>query len=403
GDSFLPRQLTKRGHRLVFSNGIIALAAAAAVLVVISNAAVTRLIPVYAISVFTGFTMSQSGMTKHHLRKREKGWVRGILANGVGAILSAAIVIIVAITRFSDAWVVLPIMPLVVIILLRLNRQYERERVALETDVPAAATAPILRRHVVMVFVDRLDLAAARAIQYARTLTPDELRAVHFVVDDEAGQRLADEWRRLGLSRVRLDMVACPDRRLTQAAVEHVAYELSDGETEVSVLLPDRKYNGLWHRILHDRTAESILEQVSKLPHANVTTVPFHLDAWMSDDVVELVPPQNRGRLTTKAKKADRPPRSDTSSLTPIGDVRWRDMVRVKGQIRSVRVAPQRDAPVFECVIDDGSGTILAVFLGRRDVAGLKVGTRVEITGTAGVHQNRLAILNPNYRLLTSD
>jgi amino acid transporter len=404
GDSFLPRQLTKRGHRLVFSNGIIALAAAAAVLVVISNAAVTRLIPVYAISVFTGFTMSQSGMTKHHLRKREKGWVRGILANGVGAFLSGAIVLIVAVTRFRDAWVILPIMPLVVIILLRLNRQYERERVALETDVPAAATAPILRRHVVMVLVDRLDLAAARAIQYARTLTPDELRAVHFVVDDEAGQRLADEWRRLGLSRVRLDMVACPDRRLTQAAVEHVAYELSDGETEVSVLLPDRKYNGLWHRILHDRTAESILEQVSKLPHANVTTVPFHLDAWMSDDVVQLVSPSNRGRLTTKPKKAtDRPPRSDTSTITPIGDVRWRDMVRVKGQIRSVRVAPQRDAPTFECVIDDGTGTLLAVFLGRRDVAGLTVGTRVEITGAAGVHQNRLAILNPSYRIISGD
>jgi len=202
---------------------------------------------------------------------------------------------------------------------------------------------------------------------------------------------------------VRLDMVACPDRRLTQAAVEHVAYELSDGETEVSVLLPDRKYNGLWHRILHDRTAETIAEAVSKLPHANVTTVPFHLDAWIADDVVELVSHQNRGRLTTRPKPVrDRPPRTDTATVTPIAEVRWRDMVRVKGQIRTVRVAPQRDVPTFECVVDDGTGTILAVFLGRRDVAGLKVGTRVEITGTAGVHQNRLAILNPAYRLITS-
>jgi hypothetical protein len=201
---------------------------------------------------------------------------------------------------------------------------------------------------------------------------------------------------------VRLDLVACPDRRLTQAAVEHVAYELSDGETEVSVLLPDRKYNGLWHRILHDRTADSILEQVSKLPHANVTTVPFHLDAWIADDVVELVPPADRGRLTTKARKADRPPRSDISTLTPIGDIRWRDMARFKGQIQTVRVAPQRDTPTFECVIDDGTGTILAVFLGRRDVAGLKVGTRVEVTGTAGVYQTRLAVLNPTYQIITS-
>lgn len=401
GDSFLPRQLTRRGHRLVFSNGILALAGAAAVLVVVSGAEVTRLIPIYAISVFTGFTLSQAGMTKHHLRKREKGFVRGILANGVGAVISGAIVLIVVITRFDDAWVILPIMPIVVVVLLRLNRQYEQERVALESDVPTAVSKPILHRHVVLVFVDRLDLAAARAIQYARTLTPDELRAVHFVVDDEAGDRLAGEWSRLGLSRVRLELVACPDRRLTHAAVEHVAHELSDGDTEVSVLLPDRKYNGLWHRVLHDRTADSIQAEVSKLPHANVTTVPFHLDAWLSDDTVAMVPHVARGRLTTTPRPpADRPPRTDTDTVTPIGEVRWRDRVRVAGQVRSVRIAPQRDVPTLECVLDDGTGTMLAVFLGRRELGGVRVGARLEVTGTAGVHQNRLAILNPDYRLL---
>jgi len=402
GDSFLPRQLTKRGHRLVFSNGIIALAGVAAVLVVISGAEVTRLIPIYAISVFVGFTLSQAGMTKHHLRKREKGWIRGIAANGVGAFLSGAIVIIVIITRFDDAWVILPLMPVVVLVLLRLNGQYERERVALETDIPAAATAPILRHHVVLVFVDRLDLAAARAIQYARTLTPDELRAVHFVVDQEAGDRLADEWRRLGLSRVDLDLVACSDRRLTRAAVELVAHELSDGDTEVSVLLPDRKYNGLWHRVLHDRTADTLQAELSKLPHANVTTVPFHFDAWLSDDVIEMVPPSARGRFTTSPKgAADRPPRTDTSAVTPIGEVRWRDHVRISGQVRSMRIAPQRDVPTLECELDDGSGTLYAVFLGRRQLAGVHVGSRIEVTGTAGVHQNRLAILNPSYRHLS--
>jgi hypothetical protein len=323
------------------------------------------------------------------------------VANGVGAFLSGAIVIIVVLTRFEDAWVILPLMPVVVLLLLRLNREYERERVALESDLPAAATAPILRRHVVLVFVDRLDLAAARAIQYARTLTPDELRAVHFVVDDDAGERLADEWRRLGLARVRLELSACPDRRLTHAAVELVAHELSDGETEVSVLLPDRKYNGLWHRILHDRTADSIQAEVSKLPHANVTTVPFHFDAWLSEEVVDMVPPVARGKLTTAPlRPPDRPPRSDTGSVTPIGGVRWRDEVRVQGQVRSVRVAPQHDTPMLECVIDDGTGTVLAVFLGRRRLAGVRVGSRIELTGRAGVHQNRLALLNPTYRLL---
>ncbi|MGH9228734.1 MAG: amino acid permease [Acidimicrobiales bacterium] len=405
GDSFLPRQLTRRGHRLVFSNGIIALAGAAAVLVVLTGAEVTRLIPLYAISVFTGFTLSQAGMTRHHLRKRGKGWVAGILANGVGAVLSGLISLIVIVTRFPDAWPILPIMPVFVMILLRLNRQYERERVALEHDVPPAATAPILHRHVVMVFVDRLDLAAARAIQYARTLTPDELRAVHFVVDDDAAARLAAEWRRLGLSRVPLELVACPDRRLTRTAVEHVAGELSDGETEVSVLLPDRKYNGLWHRILHDRTAEAIQAEVSKLPHANVTTVPFHFDVWMEAETLAMVPPVHRGRIaegTDETAKAQRPPQDDVSAMTSIEAVRWRDRVRVRGQVRSMRVAPQRDVATLECVIDDGTGTLLAVFLGRRELAGVNVGSRIELVGTAGVHQNRLAILNPSYRLLST-
>src|SRR5690606_11501108 len=351
--------------RVLFrSNGILTLAGAAAVLVVLSGAAVTRLIPVYAIAVFTGFTLSQAGMTRHHLRRRARGWVRGVAANGVGAVLSASIVLIVLATRFDDAWVVLPVMPAAVVVLLRLNRQYERERAALETDVPAAVGAPILRRHVVLVMVDRLDMAAARAIQYARTLTPDDLRAVHFVVDDAAAERLAADWRRLGLARVPLDLVACPDRRLTRAAVELVAHELSDGETEVSVLLPDRKYNGLWRRILHDRTADDIAAEVSRLPHANVTSVPFHFDAWVADEARHLrPPPPRRGRLTTTARRPDRPPRDDTEGITPIADVRWRDRVRVRGTVKVLRVAPRRDVPTLECVVDDGTGSLLAVFL----------------------------------------
>jgi hypothetical protein len=406
GDSFLPRQLTRRGHRLVFSNGIFALAGTAAILVVITGAAVTRLIPLYAISVFTGFTLSQAGMTRHHIRKKERGWVRGIVANGVGAVISGMIVGAVIWTRWDDAWIILPLMPLFVLVLLRLNRQYEHERVLLETDVPAAATAPILRRHVVLVFVDRLDLAAARAIQYARTLTPDELRAVHFAVDDDAAQRLADEWRRLGMARVQLELVACTDRRITRAAVETVAHELSDGDTEVSVLLPDRKYRGIWHRILHDRTADDILKEVSRLPHSNVTTVPFQFDNVAADDLVPLeavtggVVPAKPGQ--GKGPQHERGSRGRLETVTAIGEARWRDRVRLQGKVRSVRVAPRHDVPVFECVVDDGSGTIVAVFLGRRELGAVNVGTTVELVGTIGVHRSRLALLNPTYRVVTT-
>jgi Amino acid permease len=423
GDSFLPRQLTKRGHRLVYSNGIIALAGAAMALVVITGAEVTRLIPLYAIGVFTGFTLSQSGMTKHHWRKREPGWRKGIAINGFGAFLSAVVTLVIAFTKFRDgAWAILIILPLLVVVFLRLNRQYVREAELLEADVPAAAKAPILRRHVVMVFVDRLDLAAARAIQYARTLTPDELRAVHFVLDDEAARHLAEEWTRLGLHRVQLELVECPDRRLTRAAVETVARELADGETEVSVLLPDRKFNGLWHRILHDRTADGIAEEVSRLPHANVTTVPFHFD--VADDasvpLSAIVGSGGDGRGTAPGPRSedggaqrdkplpvlplgedggDGPGRYEVPGATPIADVRYRDRVRIGGRVRSLRVAPQHDAPLLELVLDDGSAAISVVFFGRRAVAGVGVGAHMVVEGTVGLHRNRLALLNPAYEL----
>jgi Amino acid permease len=417
GDSFLPRQLTKRGHRLVYSNGIIALAAAAGFLVIVTGAEVTRLIPLYAIGVFTGFTLSQSGMTKHHIRKREPGWRKGVLINGFGAILSGLVAIIIAVTKFAEgAWAILIVLPLLVIAFLRLNRQYVREAKHLEADVPAAATAPILRRHVVLVFVDQLDLASARAIQYARTLTPDELRAVHFVVDDDAARHLAEEWSRLGLQWVPLELVECPDRRLTRTAVTTVARELSDGDTEVSVLLPDRKFPGLWHRILHDRTAGSIQEEVSRLPHANVTSVPFHFDT-IDDARVPLsaivaaggpahvVPgPRESGGgeasfATTPAARSNGEGEAPAPGCLRIADVRYRDRVRVSGRVRSLRVVPQHAAPVLELVLDDGTAALSVVFLGRRRLAGVDVGTRMVVEGTVGLHRHRLAMLNPAYEL----
>jgi amino acid transporter len=426
-DSFLPRQLTKRGHRLVYSNGVAALAGGAIFLVIVTGAEVNRLIPLYAIGVFTSFTLSQSGMTKHHWRKREPGWRNGIAINGVGATISAVVATIIAVTKFADgAWAILIVLPVLVVVFLRLNRQYRREAAHLEADVPAAATARILRRHVVMVFVDRLDLASARAIQYARTLTPDELRAVHFVIDDDAARHLAEEWGRLGLQRVALELVECPDRRLTRTAVETVARELTDAETEVSVLLPDRKYRGLWHRILHDRTAESIQEEVSRLPHANVTTVPFHFDTIDDARVplsvivgAGLEPGGNAGGTAPGPRPegggvpadaplpvqpiegdgSDRPGRYQVDGCTPIAEVRYRDRVRLGGRVRAVRVAPQHDAPLLELVLDDGTAAISVVFFGRRGLAGVDVGVHIVAEGTVGLHHNRLALLNPAYEL----
>src|SRR5205085_8750421 len=130
---------------------------------------VDRLIPLYAIGVFTSFTLSQSGMARHHLTHKEPGWRLGLVINGTGAVLCLVVDVIIAITKFTHgAWVIVVLVPLMVAVLVRLNRQYESEAKELEHDAPTAVEAPILRRHVVMVFIDDLNVAAARAIQYAR-------------------------------------------------------------------------------------------------------------------------------------------------------------------------------------------------------------------------------------------
>ncbi len=385
GDKFMPRQLTKRGHRLVFSNGIVFLAVCSVVLVVVTEAKVDRLIPLYAIGVFTSFTLSQAGMARHHLREREPGWRHGIVVNGLGAVMSLVVDVVIAITKFTHgAWLVIVLVPVMVVFLVRLARQYETEESQLEHGAPEAATGPLLSRHAVLVFVDDLDLAAARAIQYARKLAANELRAVHFVLDEAHADALAAEWRRLGLSHIPLELVECPDRRLTRSAVETVARELGDGDTEVTVLLPDRKYHGLWHRILHDRTAEAIERDISLLPHANVTTVPFHFDASRRRAAVAPPPPVHVPR----------------DGVTPVADVTFRSRVVVEGRIRSVRVQPLAGAATLECVVCDATGAISVVFLGRREVAGVTIGRHVRVSGLAGDHHGRLAIWNPTYELL---
>ena len=288
-DSFMPKQLTKRGHRLVFSNGIISLAVSAAVLVVFFKADVTHLIPLYAVGVFTSFTLSQAGMARRHLRLREPAWRLGLLINGGGAVATGVVTVVVAITKFTHgAWFIMVLVPVLVAVVVRLNRQYEAESAELEYEVVAAAKGPTLRRHSVIVLVEKLDLSTVRALQYARTLSPTELRAVHVATDHSRAEALADEWHRLGLSRISLEIVDCPDRRLERAVLDVVSEDVSSGTTEVSVLVPRREYRAHWHRLLHDRTADRIARAVARLPHANVTFVPYHFGSTpVPDEVIQ--------------------------------------------------------------------------------------------------------------------
>ncbi|MGA2931670.1 MAG: amino acid permease [Acidimicrobiales bacterium] len=432
GDRFLPRQLTKRGHRLAFSNGILVLAGVALALILVYKAQVNGLVALYAIGVFTGFTMAGSGMVKHHLTVRGDHWRRSVMVNGFSAFLSFTVVLIFAVAKFKEgAWLIFVVGPLLYFGLIRLHAQYAREDEMLESGVVEATEAPVLRRHVVVVLVDRLDVATARALQYARTLAPDDVRAVHFDIDTKAARELEREWGRLGLSRLPLDIIECPDRRLGRAAIELVADATLDGDTECTVLLPRRGYRRVWQRFLHDRTADKIAAVLGQVPHVSATIVPFDVGGRFGERV------RSYGRSVQRARRADVAgedgsapvdpegltgvdrmgrrdgPRRPTAVLaadetlaqragatTPIAAVAPRQRVRVAGRVKSVRVQPRAGTSNLECVLSDGTGGLLLVFQGRPKIAGIEPGARLVAEGMVGTWGRRPAMLNPSFELV---
>ena len=399
GDRFLPRQLTKRGHRLTFSNGIIVLAIVAITLLLVTRANVTALVAVYAIGVFTGFTMAGAGMSKHHWVHRERGWRHKLVINGSASVLSAIVVLILAVAKFKQgAWTVVLLFPILTMALIRLNREYRAEAQQLDKGAMEATEVPILHRHVVLVFVDRLDLATARAIQYARSLNPDEVRGVHFLLDNAVAQALRENWGRLMIRRLPLEIRECRDRRLVRAAVDLVATTLADGDTEVSVLLPRRLYSWGWGHLLHDRTADRLAAVVGRLPHANATIVPFQL--------TKMRPARKNAKANLKAppkKRAREVERSEdlvpVEGVIPIGQIEWRHKARIAGRVTSVEVQPWRGAQVLSCTLVDRTGSVTLVFT-RRDVPGIETGAQIVAEGTVGEHEGRLALLNPIHEVL---
>jgi amino acid transporter len=278
-DSFLPRQLTRRGHRLAFSNGIIVLTALALALLIATGGSVDRLVALYAIGVFTGFTMAAAGLTAYHLRRQEPGrsWKLGV--NIAAAIASALVVLIFAVTKFTEgAWLVVVLFPLGVWALIRINRQYRAEAAAMEAAPVPGADRPSWRRHVVYVLVDSLDLATLKALRYAHQLRPDEVRAVHFMVDDKHARPLMERWEQTAGTTVALEVVECPDRRLRQAVLELAARTTEDGRTALTLLLPRRTYAPFIGRILHRGTGDAIAKAVEDLPNVAVTILPFDVE-----------------------------------------------------------------------------------------------------------------------------
>jgi amino acid transporter len=402
GDSFLPRQLTKRGHRLAFSNGIFVLAVVAILLIIAFKAQLNALVGLYAVGVFTGFTFAGFGMVKHNLRVRGKRWRLGVVVNAFSGTLSFAVVGILLVTKFTEgAWIVAVVGPPMYFGLIRLHRQYVAEEKQLETGAAAAAEAPVLQRHVVLVLIGQLDMAAARAVQYARTLRPDELRAVHFDIDAVATEQLKEEWSRLGLTHLPLDIVECRDRRLERAALEYVADIVADGKTECTVLLPRRAFNSRLARVLHDRTADRIAEAVGTVAHVAATIVPFNLESAQRRKVRPHAQNDAGRRKPMRGAGVDRELARRATGTIPISEVAWRTRVRVAGRIRSLRVQTAKGTANLECEITDDTGVLLLVFQGRPKIPGIEPGARLIVEGMVGSWTRRLAILNPDYELVS--
>jgi amino acid transporter len=280
-DAFLPRWLTKRGHRLVFSNGIVVLAVLSCALLAGAGANVNALVPFYAIGVFTAFTMAGFGMAKYHHTHREEHWRRKLVINFSAGVTSLIVVAIFVLVKFTEgAWLVVILFAIGVPALIRLNREYGMEAQVLEriSDRPKPPAAPNYSRRTVFVFVDSFDLATIAALRYARSLRPTTLRAVHFVIDTAVADALREEWTRAGMDVV-LDFIDCPDRRIARAAAELVSAEAAQPGTQVTVVLPRRSYSPLIGRLLHDRTADKIAAVVSRIPHAAATIVPFDVQS----------------------------------------------------------------------------------------------------------------------------
>ncbi|SOX52422.1 APC family permease [Mycobacterium ahvazicum] len=279
-DRFLPRPLTKRGHRLVFSNGILLLAGLALTLLVITEAKVSALVPFFAIGVFTGFSMAGYGMAKHHYKQRGPGWRSKFVVNVSAGISSTIVVAIFAVAKFTEgAWLVVVVFPVLVFTLIRLNKKYRAEASVLEMSHGADIDLDRHPQLQVLVFVDSVDLAEVEALRLGYGLHADELTAVHFVIDVDHAMRLRERWDRFEHDTP-LWLINCPDRHLSRAAHELVRRVLSDHPgSKVTVLLPRRTFSPLLGRLLHDRTADKMARAVSRIRGATAIIVPYDIES----------------------------------------------------------------------------------------------------------------------------
>jgi amino acid transporter len=401
-DSFLPHWLSKRGHRLVFSNGIVVLTVLALALLLAVGANTNNLVPFYAIGVFTGFAMAGFGMARYHRRTKEPAWRRRLVINFACGVYTALVVVIFAVVKFTEgAWLVVAVFPVMVFLLIRLNRQYRTEAGVVEAVSSGKPPDPPNFAHrTVLVLVDDFDLAAIAALRYARSLRPTTLRAVHFVIDQQRADHLLQQWLRAGCS-VPLDLVDCPHRRIERAAGELAAKEACQPGSHVTVLLPRRSTRPLLGRLLHDRTADKIAGVVSRIPRSAAMIIPFDVTARVDALHEHQAAPNgnpNPGPADAAVRDHHRP--AEPSGVVPISSLTSYRRATVAGRVHIVEIRPVERNSVLACTVTDTSGELTALFYGRTHITGLRPGSNIRLRGTVGITNTGTVMINPAYELL---
>jgi amino acid transporter len=409
-DGYLPKRLSQRGHRLVFSNGIFFIAGGALILVIATQASITVLAAIYALTVFIGFSLTSAGMTK-------KSWVAStrkinskVLLHGTTAVISSFTVLVLITLKFAEGtWVVVIGSPIFILIMLHFNKQYNREQEVL-TVSSEQERATSIARHNVTVLVDNVDLATIGAVRYARSLKPRSLAAVHFVIDDRRADEIQKSWANSdALDDVTLELIDCPDRRLPNAALEYSLRMTEKRDVELTLLLPRRAYSGFLGRLLHDQTAEEIAAPISQLQRVVATIVPFDVDRITSGanlttapqgEVKTVMKPVLEFKPVQDVKKTAEPVSHYAENLTPIGEIKWRKRAHVQGQVTAIKSAPRGSAPILQVEVWDQTGGVTLHFIGRREISGLEVGSQLRAEGMVGEEEGSLTILNPSYELL---
>ncbi|MEY4744495.1 MAG: hypothetical protein RL272_440 [Candidatus Parcubacteria bacterium] len=274
-DRYMPVQLVNQGDRLVYSNGIISLAFLSALLIVGFRGDTHRLIPLYAVGVFIGFSLSQFGMVKKWVTERERGWFGHMVLNLVGGIATTAVLVVVATTKFTHgAWAVIVVIPLLVAASLAINRHYRHLRTALTLEQELGI--PVAKQHLAVLFVGDIHKGTVAALRYAKSLHADAIKAIHIASDDQEAGAMREKWDRWGMD-IPLIIAPSPYRQVVEILVHYVQeIERQYPEAAITVIVPEFVCPHWWQLLLHNQTASRIKNELLK-EHVAVVSVPIQL------------------------------------------------------------------------------------------------------------------------------